>query len=52
MPHLSPLNWLVSPIIFWFILLTIMSSLWWTQTICFPKKSSPNQILTLRAWKW
>nr|ACR22930.1 ATP synthase F0 subunit 8 [Questa ersei] len=51
MPHLSPLNWLLLPPLFWLILSSLLSSFWWAQTTSFPMrvpKSTPPQLM----WPW
>nr|YP_010362113.1 ATP synthase F0 subunit 8 [Branchinotogluma segonzaci]UNQ87673.1 ATP synthase F0 subunit 8 [Branchinotogluma segonzaci] len=52
MPHLSPLNWLLSPIIFWIILTMFSSILWWTQIITFPIISLSLSNLHNTKWPW
>nr|QVX31186.1 ATP synthase F0 subunit 8 [Pelagomacellicephala iliffei] len=41
MPHLSPLNWLLTPFILWSLLLMFSSTLWWSQTLHFPSHPLP-----------
>nr|AVW86218.1 ATP synthase F0 subunit 8 [Euthalenessa festiva] len=52
MPHLSPLNWLMAPIIFWSLLLFFSSFLWWSQSILFPEMSSSMSLPTKNKWNW
>nr|AVW86061.1 ATP synthase F0 subunit 8 [Branchipolynoe pettiboneae]AVW86074.1 ATP synthase F0 subunit 8 [Branchipolynoe sp. YZ-2018] len=52
MPHLSPLNWLLAPIIFWSILIMFSSILWWSQIIMFPKMSSSLLQPSTPLWGW
>nr|AMQ12972.1 ATP synthase subunit 8 [Mesenchytraeus hydrius] len=52
MPHLSPMNWLMAIISFWFIISLIMSSNWWSQPSSFscPKLSAMN--ISSNSWNW
>nr|AVW86048.1 ATP synthase F0 subunit 8 [Branchinotogluma japonicus] len=52
MPHLSPLNWLLSPLIFWLLLAMFGSILWWSQFIIFPKMSSSLLSPPTLSWNW
>nr|YP_010373147.1 ATP synthase F0 subunit 8 [Hyperhalosydna striata]QTZ18398.1 ATP synthase F0 subunit 8 [Hyperhalosydna striata] len=52
MPHLSPLNWMISPLIFWFLLALFSSMLWWSQSISFPKMSSSLSFPKANSWTW
>nr|AVW86088.1 ATP synthase F0 subunit 8 [Levensteiniella iris] len=52
MPHLSPLNWLLSPIIFWMTIALFMSILWWSQTISFPKLTPQIVNPSSPSWNW
>nr|YP_010247816.1 ATP synthase F0 subunit 8 [Eunoe nodosa]QTJ29910.1 ATP synthase F0 subunit 8 [Eunoe nodosa] len=52
MPHLSPLNWILSPVIFWFLLISFSSILWWSQSISFPKMSSSLITPQPINWSW
>nr|YP_001994394.1 ATP synthase F0 subunit 8 [Terebellides stroemii]ABW76474.1 ATP synthase F0 subunit 8 [Terebellides stroemii] len=52
MPHLSPMIWALSPLIFMiFILFFFMSSMWWAQMPKFPKSYDSN-LKTLNKWNW
>nr|YP_010502213.1 ATP synthase F0 subunit 8 [Leocrates chinensis]UXC96458.1 ATP synthase F0 subunit 8 [Leocrates chinensis] len=53
MPHLSPASWLLMPVIFWLMLSTIMSILWWHQIPSIPslKKESSLKSYTWH-WSW
>nr|YP_010924977.1 ATP synthase F0 subunit 8 [Harmothoe imbricata]AVW86128.1 ATP synthase F0 subunit 8 [Halosydna sp. YZ-2018]WKB17955.1 ATP synthase F0 subunit 8 [Harmothoe imbricata] len=52
MPHLSPLNWILSPFIFWLLLALFTSILWWSQSISFPKISSSLNYTYSNPWNW
>nr|AVW86105.1 ATP synthase F0 subunit 8 [Lepidonotopodium sp. YZ-2018] len=52
MPHLSPLNWLITPLTFWILLLTFMSILWWSQTSHFPPLYSSFTLPRTPQWNW
>nr|AVW86141.1 ATP synthase F0 subunit 8 [Lepidonotus sp. YZ-2018] len=52
MPHLSPLNWIISPIIFWLLLAMFSSILWWSQTLYFPTLSSSISSPSPNKWSW
>nr|BDE56980.1 ATPase F0 subunit 8 [Travisia sanrikuensis] len=52
MPHLSPLNWALAPIFFWFIISSTMSFLWWSQSLSFPKSLSSSPNLLKPIWPW
>nr|AVW86205.1 ATP synthase F0 subunit 8 [Pisione sp. YZ-2018] len=52
MPHLSPFNWIFAPIMFWALLLTFSSFLWWNQTPLFPASQSPFSYPSNIFWLW
>nr|ABW82627.1 ATP synthase F0 subunit 8 [Pista cristata] len=53
MPHLSPMTWLIAPILFCsFMLPMIIATLWWTQTPIFPEPLSSSPKITLNNWNW
>uniref|UniRef100_UPI0030FEB705 ATP synthase F0 subunit 8 n=1 Tax=Struwela camposi TaxID=2859449 RepID=UPI0030FEB705 len=52
MPHLSPMLWALSSLMFIFILLTINSTLWWSHSPIFPSIPSSSANLCNPAWSW
>nr|QWT70105.1 ATP synthase F0 subunit 8 [Arctonoe vittata] len=52
MPHLSPLNWLLAPMLFWFLLMSFSSILWWSQLPVLPKFSSSLNKINSSNWSW
>nr|AVW86115.1 ATP synthase F0 subunit 8 [Melaenis sp. YZ-2018] len=52
MPHLSPLNWILSPFIFWFLLISFSSIIWWSQSPSFPKLTSSLTSPQSSSWNW
>nr|WBQ42671.1 ATP synthase F0 subunit 8 [Nereididae sp. SIO BIC A9836] len=52
MPHLSPLNWLFTPIIMFLVLLALMMIMWWHITPCFPPLSSATARKTSKNLSW
>nr|YP_010236194.1 ATP synthase F0 subunit 8 [Melinna cristata]QTD82968.1 ATP synthase F0 subunit 8 [Melinna cristata] len=53
MPHLSPMVWFISPLLF-LLLLTplIMSFLWWSQNPNFPLITSSSDLSKPNNWNW
>uniref|UniRef100_UPI0030DE8B82 ATP synthase F0 subunit 8 n=1 Tax=Micronephthys minuta TaxID=1037237 RepID=UPI0030DE8B82 len=51
MPHLSPLSWMFASLLFWFILILFISSIWWYQLPSF-KKSSNLSHMSFSPWIW
>uniref|UniRef100_A0AAU6QG30 ATP synthase F0 subunit 8 n=1 Tax=Prionospio sp. 1 MH-2023 TaxID=3058460 RepID=A0AAU6QG30_9ANNE len=52
MPHLAPLTWALAPLIFWFLLLTISASLWWSFTPSFPSCQTSSRQSSFSSWNW
>nr|YP_009988591.1 ATP synthase F0 subunit 8 [Pharyngocirrus uchidai]QNM39902.1 ATP synthase F0 subunit 8 [Pharyngocirrus uchidai] len=54
MPHLAPLSWLLAPVIFWSVLVSIMVFFWWAQLPKLPAPSTYNPSLAshLSKWNW
>nr|UOU20223.1 ATP synthase F0 subunit 8 [Glycera sp. i ZZ-2021] len=51
MPHLSPMSWILTPIMFILLLSTFVASTWWHQTYSFPKMNISSKTLQLK-WNW
>nr|YP_010869757.1 ATP synthase F0 subunit 8 [Dendrobaena veneta]WGU49267.1 ATP synthase F0 subunit 8 [Dendrobaena veneta] len=53
MPHLSPMSWIISIILFWTSLSMLTSTLWWTST---PQFTSTNNNKATQnknnSWSW
>nr|YP_011004692.1 ATP synthase F0 subunit 8 [Perinereis wilsoni]WPT28332.1 ATP synthase F0 subunit 8 [Perinereis wilsoni] len=53
MPHLSPMNWLFTPLLMILILSSLMIILWWQFTPRFPMLSSKSLSSTFSpSWHW
>nr|AVW86179.1 ATP synthase F0 subunit 8 [Eulepethus nanhaiensis] len=52
MPHLSPLNWILTPLMFWLLLSLLSSILWWSQTPSFPPLPTSFSPIKEHTWKW
>nr|AVW86192.1 ATP synthase F0 subunit 8 [Iphione sp. YZ-2018] len=52
MPHFSPMNWIMMPVIFWSLLTSLGTLLWWSQSPSFPKMSSAFPMNTTPTWHW
>nr|AVW86154.1 ATP synthase F0 subunit 8 [Panthalis oerstedi] len=52
MPHLSPLNWLLAPLIFFLLLASFSSILWWSQAPSCPLLSDALATPNKTHWKW
>nr|YP_009747383.1 ATP synthase F0 subunit 8 [Aphrodita australis]QII43114.1 ATP synthase F0 subunit 8 [Aphrodita australis] len=50
MPHLSPMNWILTPIVLWLTLMLYLSSSWWSQSFTFPSSNFYSPKAT--NWKW
>nr|YP_009136886.1 ATP synthase F0 subunit 8 [Goniada japonica]AKE32083.1 ATP synthase F0 subunit 8 [Goniada japonica] len=51
MPHLSPMSWIMAPLIFYTLMILFMSSTWWSQTSKFPTISLSSMISSPQ-WNW
>nr|ALQ78830.1 ATP synthase F0 subunit 8 [Glycera tesselata] len=51
MPHLSPMPWIMTLILFIFMLMIFISTIWWQQTPSFPNMKLSSKQLTPR-WHW
>nr|WGH14682.1 ATP synthase subunit 8 [Dendrobaena tellermanica] len=52
MPHLSPMSWITSIIMFWTAVSIMTSSMWWSWNNAFiPGTNSPSS-LNYTPWKW
>nr|UZT27118.1 ATP synthase F0 subunit 8 [Sternaspis buzhinskajae] len=52
MPHISPILWTQSLLIFWLLLASILLLLWWHQPPQFPKLMSNSSFSLSQNWKW
>uniref|UniRef100_A0AAU6QGP0 ATP synthase F0 subunit 8 n=1 Tax=Prionospio sp. 5 MH-2023 TaxID=3059273 RepID=A0AAU6QGP0_9ANNE len=52
MPHLAPLTWAITPLLFWLILLSLSATLWWTATPSFPMCVKSDDTLSFTPWNW
>nr|AVW86167.1 ATP synthase F0 subunit 8 [Laetmonice producta] len=52
MPHLSPLNWIITPITFWVLIMSFSSLMWWMQTPFIPNMFKDNTNMKHNQWKW
>nr|YP_010010534.1 ATP synthase F0 subunit 8 [Nereis zonata]QOH99540.1 ATP synthase F0 subunit 8 [Nereis zonata] len=51
MPHLSPMNWITMPLIMIFVLLTLVTILWWQFIPSFPPCAAGGDSAP-KSWKW
>nr|ALS46296.1 ATP synthase F0 subunit 8 [Glycinde armigera] len=51
MPHLSPMSWIMAPLMFYFTLMLFISCLWWIQTPKFPLITYSFSVSSPK-WMW
>nr|YP_009409388.1 ATP synthase F0 subunit 8 [Hediste diadroma]APU51327.1 ATP synthase F0 subunit 8 [Hediste diadroma] len=53
MPHLSPMNWIIVPLIMILTLIIMTVIMWWQFMPQFPSMKSSNSHLSLKKqWSW
>nr|YP_089674.1 ATP synthase F0 subunit 8 [Clymenella torquata]AAU20736.1 ATPase F0 subunit 8 [Clymenella torquata] len=52
MPHLSPLSWMLAPLMFFFILSMLHSSMWWQTQPSFKKVKTQSLKSLFKIWNW
>uniref|UniRef100_A0AAU6QGA4 ATP synthase F0 subunit 8 n=1 Tax=Prionospio sp. 7 MH-2023 TaxID=3059275 RepID=A0AAU6QGA4_9ANNE len=52
MPHLAPLAWALTPLLFWLLLLSTSASLWWSTTPSFPMCVKSSHQHAFSPWNW
>nr|ALQ78791.1 ATP synthase F0 subunit 8 [Glycera capitata] len=51
MPHLSPMSWILTPLLFILLLTLFISSTWWLQTAHFPTMNISSKTMQPQ-WNW
>nr|UWM94582.1 ATP synthase F0 subunit 8 [Aporrectodea tuberculata]UWM94595.1 ATP synthase F0 subunit 8 [Aporrectodea tuberculata] len=52
MPHLSPMAWIVSIMMFWTSVSLMASTFWWSEHHTFNSKTSYSASSLENSWKW
>nr|ACR00042.1 ATP synthase F0 subunit 8 [Pectinaria gouldii] len=52
MPHLSPMSWILAPLMFFGLLAVMAATLWWSQLPIFPKILSTSKFSPSNPWNW
>nr|WBQ42658.1 ATP synthase F0 subunit 8 [Nectoneanthes oxypoda] len=53
MPHLSPMNWLIVPVLLMFTLTTLMIIMWWQISPQFPTITKSTHSYSMnKLWYW
>nr|QGZ10052.1 ATP synthase F0 subunit 8 [Eisenia tracta] len=52
MPHLSPMSWIISIIMFWTTLSMLTSTLWWSKHHSFISSSKYSSPSMENSWNW
>nr|YP_010437785.1 ATP synthase F0 subunit 8 [Eisenia andrei]UTB53917.1 ATP synthase F0 subunit 8 [Eisenia andrei] len=52
MPHLSPMSWIISIIMFWTAISMLTSTLWWSNNHLFSSETKHNAHSLETSWSW
>nr|NP_008240.1 ATP synthase F0 subunit 8 [Lumbricus terrestris]Q34942.1 RecName: Full=ATP synthase protein 8; AltName: Full=A6L; AltName: Full=F-ATPase subunit 8 [Lumbricus terrestris]AAC46866.1 ATP synthase subunit 8 [Lumbricus terrestris]prf//2122275C ATPase:SUBUNIT=8 [Lumbricus terrestris] len=52
MPHLSPMSWITSMLMFWISVSILFSTLWWSNNYLFSSKMTNCAPKSLTPWNW
>nr|AXA45335.1 ATP synthase F0 subunit 8 [Benthomangelia sp. MNHN IM 2013-9652] len=52
MPQLSPLNWILLFLLFWYMILVLSILIWWSKKILYMSQSSSNFKVKENKWNW
>nr|ANP26486.1 ATP synthase subunit 8 [Laeonereis culveri] len=52
MPHLSPMNWIIVPLMMNFLLSSIIVIMWWQYIPKFPNMYKLTSNMKKKNWKW